>query len=659
MPARMIQNNFSGGEISPVLYGRSDLQSYYKGCALAENFVVSKEGTLRKRRGIRAFTKLEVTSSDGNLSTPDYSACRIVPYRYDRTRGGFLLVWKADGADAFSVSYFDKDGAPRGEAASFDGAGSVKDLQWKQIGDQIWLSNGSSFKIVTVTSGDDGAVTGIAVSDWARTPKPEQPTLSATGYNENGNVYDGSGETSIGYCAIIVSGGVMSNMAKSSAYQKKSWVAGAYVSISVSVTRQQLNSGFDYVAVGKSVGGTYGELTRFYPEDFGKGVVVWYSDKNVSPGDGIYLQTDVLGKNFSNPLCVDCFQQRRVFANASTEGRRYPMTLWFSEVGNLSNFMASRPTVDSDAFSPTISSTGPAFIRWICTFQDSVVLFTDCGLFSVGFTQTSGFSAQSCRISKFSDLAVCETIQPVATDAGIVFVGADRKTVYTVSYSLEDNAMKPVNRTVLVEHLTRTNRIVAMALQNYPDSVVWFVLEDGTLATFTYERNEEVYAWSRGRVDGARVLDVVSLGTVTDGVGDRTYTDLVFVVESASGEASAQYLARMDASYADTVGGVASPVVATLRTLRPESQERTLAGVKKNVKDVLLRLYETGSVKVVSTRGDGVVPLVKAKTGTDGLFSGDVKVMPSGFVNEEGQMTFVSDDDRPCEILMTLSTVEV
>lgn len=659
MPARMIQNNFSGGEISPVLYGRSDLQSYYKGCALAENFVVSKEGTLRKRRGIRAFTKLQATSSAGNLSTPDYSACRIVPYRYDRTRGGFLLVWKADGADAFSVSYFDKDGAPRGEAASFDGAGSVKDLQWKQIGDQIWLSNGSSFKIVTVTSGDDGAVTGIAVSDWARTPKPAQPTLTATGYNEKGDVYDGSGETSIDYCAIIVSGGVMSNMAKSSAYQKKSWVAGAYVSISVSVTRQQLNGGFDYVAVGKSVGGTYGELTRFYPEDFVNGVVVWYSDKNVSPGDGIYLQTDVLGKKFSNPLCVDCFQQRRVFANASTEGRRYPMTLWFSEVGNLSNFIASRPTVDSDAFSPTISSTGPAFIRWICTFQDSVVLFTDCGLFSVGFTQTSGFSAQSCRISKFSDLAVCETIQPVATDAGIVFVGADRKTVYTVSYSLEDNAMKPVNRTVLVEHLTRTNRIVAMALQNYPDSVVWFVLEDGTLATFTYERNEEVYAWSRGRVDGARVLDVVSLGTVTDGVGDRTYTDLVFVVESASGEASAQYLARMDASYADTVGGVASPVVATLRTLRPESQERTLAGVKKNVKDVLLRLYETGSVKVVSTRGDGGVPLVKAKTGTDGLFSGDVKVMPSGFVNEEGQMTFVSDDDRPCEILMTLSTVEV
>jgi hypothetical protein len=53
MASRMIQNNFSGGEISPLLHGRSDLQAYYKGCAKAENFIVTKEGTLRKRNGFR------------------------------------------------------------------------------------------------------------------------------------------------------------------------------------------------------------------------------------------------------------------------------------------------------------------------------------------------------------------------------------------------------------------------------------------------------------------------------------------------------------------------------------------------------------------------------------------------------------------------------
>lgn len=709
MPARLIQNNFGGGEISPVLYGRSDLQAYYKGCASAENFVVSKEGTLRKRRGIRTFAELET----------DYATSVVVPYRYDRTVAAAIVV--TDAGENWTLSLYDKTLAKRAEAA-FEGAGSVKGIQAKQIGDQVWITNGSVDRYVTVTYCEsEGMETwSMSVSQWAHSNKPSNVnSFSAVGHAADGSIYDGSGETSIGYCAAIVVDGVMSNYKTSSAYQKKSWAAGAYVSISVSITSEQYDAGFDYVVVGKSVGGTYGELTRFYPEDFSSdSLTKSYTDKNVSPGDGIYKQTDVLGGVFANPLCVDCFQQRKVFANADIgkEKRltvtsrssvavpsdfsrlirayvkssgvdvtptvangtitfessgtyvveyevadsfdRFPMTMWFSEVGNLNNFWANRPTVDSDAFSPTISSTGPAFIRWICSFQDSMILFTDCGLFSVGFTQTSGFSASSCRISKFSDLAVSETVQPIVTDAGVVFVGADRKTLYTISYSLEENSLKPINRTVLVEHLTRTNRIVSIALQEFPDNVVWVVLEDGTFATFTFERNEEVYAWSHGRIDGARVLDAISLGSVTDGLPGRTYTDLVFVVEKTVGETSVQYLAKAVEAYSDTVGESSSSVVAMLRTLRPESQERTLAGIAKNVKDVLVRLYETGSLKVRPLKAGTDVPLVKAKTG-DGLFSGDVKVMPAGYVNDSGQMTFVSDDASPCEILMTVSTVEV
>jgi len=664
MPARLIQNNFSGGEISPVLHGRSDLQAYYKGCASAENFVVSKEGTLRKRRGLSTFLQFRTTDIPSTAAQAlSYDEIRVVPYRFDRTNGGFLILAQTSNT-TMHVFYYTKDGMnytncqirkkTDGAWTSFSNvvswtiSGSVKNIQSKQIGDQIWLTNGSFFCIVQINNN-----TSAQIYTWSDASKPAAPTtISASKTN-----FDHTNRT-VRYAAYGVKGGVLSNRTQTSIKINNSWPAGAYVTITITLPSGWGN--YDYFILAKQVGSTYGEIARWYPEDITSGATTaTFTDENVSAGEAVYAQTDVLGEGFTNPVCVDCFQQRRVFANATTDGKKYPMTLWFSEVGNLSNFWSSRPTVDSDAFSPTISSTGPAFIRWICTFQESIILFTDCGLFTVGFTQTSGFSAQACRISKFSDLAVAETIQPIVTDAGIVFVGADRKTVYTVSYNLEDNSMKPVNRTVLVEHLTRSNRIVAMALQEYPDSVVWMVLEDGTLATFTYERNEDVYAWSHGRIDGARALDVISLGSVTDGVNDRTYTDLVFVVEKTVVDTTTQYLARPVQAYSDTVGGVPTPVVAELRTLRPESQERTLAGYAKNVKDVLVRLYETGSLKVVPAQAGASVPLVKAKTGTNGLFTGDVKVMPHGFVNADGQMTFVSDDATPCEILMVVNTVEV
>lgn len=724
MPSRMIQNNFGGGEISPVLYGRSDLQAYYRGCASAENFFVSKEGTLRKRRGIGTCAAV----------AHDWSDCRVFPYRYDRTAGGVLVLSfeadEDDGTTTATAELYDKSMEEPVATASFPAEGGVKDVQCKQIGDQLWLSNGSFFKVLTVTytastEADDSW--DLTASDWSQTPRPS-PVKSISASKSSG--MDKSNRL-LSYRAFVVANGVMSAGKTASVYVNNTWPSGAYVTVTVRVEQGTDGGyGFDYVVLAKKTGGNYGEVARWYPEDFSDSGTKSFTDENISGGDAVYEQTNVLGNGFSGPLCVDCFQQRKVFANAFDRktGRRtfkatssvrtfslgddfagvvsvtkngndtdqytvaddveapgkaitfsengtyvvtfltassnaYPMTMWFSEVGNIDNFYAGRPTVDSDAFSPTISSTGPAFIRWTCCFQDAMVVFTDCGLFSVGFSQTSGFSASSCRISRFSQVAASPGIQPVVTDAGIVFVGADRRTLYTASYDLQENSMKPVNRSVLVEHLTRTNPIVAAALQEFPDSVVWCVLADGSFATFTFERNEEVFAWSHGRIPGARVLDAVSLGTVTEEAGGRSFTDMAFVVErDLPGGGSERFLARFREVFADRIGdgddAAETPVAATLVTLRPESQDRTLAGYKKNVKDVLVRLYETGSLKVRPAGAGDLLELVRAKT-PDGLFSGDVKAMPHGYVNEEAQMTFVSDDANPCEVLMLVSTVEV
>ena len=637
---KIVQNNFSGGVLSPSLYGRSDLQSYYKGCAKAENFIVTKEGTLRKRRGVRSFA-----------SIGSYASCRIVPYKYDRTNGGFLIL-SADG-ESLKCDFWRKDDVePRSSVTVAGFSGSVKEIQAKQIGDEIWMANGAMFSILTITDNST-----ISSRRWSQAGQPAAvKSFAANGFDANGNPYDGSGETAYHYCAYIVKGGVSGKRRTSVAYQKKSWVAGAYTNCTVTLSAEQRDS-MDYVVIAKSMSGStsYGEIVRYYPEDFGSDLSLTFVDKNVSPGAGVYMQTNVLGKGFANPLCVDCFQQRRVFANATADGMKLPMTLWFSEVGNLSNFYADRPSADDDPFSPTISSTGPSFIRWMCCYQENMVLFTEAGLFAVGFSQSQGFSAASCRISRFSHISISPSVQPVVTDAGVVFLGGDGKTLYTAGFDLQENSLKPVNRSVLTEHLTRTSKIVAIALQEYPDNVVWCVTEDGRALSFTFERNEEVYAWSHSRIRDARIVDAVSLGTVTDGDSSRTHSDIVFVVEKG-GE---HHLARFADCHEDDIGGERSNVRAELVTLRPESQERSISGLQKSVKDILLRLYETGGVSVVPVVGSDSFQLVPAKMKGPKLFTGDVKVMPRGYINEAGQMTYVSDNDKPCEILQVVTTLEV
>lgn len=647
--AKMIQNDFSRGEISPVLYGRSDLASYYKGCASAENFVVSKEGTLRKRRGIKTFAEMPLKSST-------IKAWKLGSYFYDRTRS-LALVFAPNADNALACYGYSKDGSQKfalDTDIAIAGKKEIDSIQLKQIGDQIWVTNGRFFKIFTITHTEETGAFACKVSDWKQASEPEKvANFVATGYSADDVAYTSAGTADIFYCAYIVRDGVMSELVKKTAYQRRQWEAGAYTNCTVTITEEQRDT-MDFVCIGKSNGGptAYGELTRYYKEDFKDSLEITFRDSNISPGNAIFSQTNVLGEGFESPLCADCYQQRRVFANANTGGSSYPMTLWFSEVGNLTNFYSNRPATDADAFSPTIAAIGPAFIRWVCSFQENLILFTDTGLFSVGFSQTAGFSASSCRISRFSQTKVSPDIQPAVSDAGLVFVGADNKTLYTAAYDLQENSLKPINRTVLVEHLTRAKTIVALAIQEYPNNIVWIVLSDGTMASFTYEVNEKVFAWSHSMVQNAKVLDIVAPGTVTDGVGDRSYSDITLVVEKNG----TKYLALFDNSYADTIGNVSENVKATLVTLRPESHEKTLTGAKRNIKDVILRVHETGGISVRNFAGEDL-PLVEANMPS--LFSGDVKVMPRGFIDEIGQMTYVSDNSAPCEILQIVTSMEV
>lgn len=52
MRTKVIQTNFTGGELSPTLAGRTELEKYYKSCESAENVVIMPHGGLKRRPGL-------------------------------------------------------------------------------------------------------------------------------------------------------------------------------------------------------------------------------------------------------------------------------------------------------------------------------------------------------------------------------------------------------------------------------------------------------------------------------------------------------------------------------------------------------------------------------------------------------------------------------
>jgi hypothetical protein len=697
MVTRLISNNFVGGEISPSLYGRSDLAAYYKGCAKAENFVIGKVGSLRKRRGLVSF---------GSPVGRSWENCRIFAYKYDRVTSAFLVVYLAGRTvygEIWDKQIGDAPKIPRFtiyvSTKDFTSTDWIKEIQFTQIGDTLFLTCAYFIKQITVTNYTlaSRSVTVGAVTQTEPPSKAAQFTATPSGFSGQ------DGYKTAYYEAVTVKNGVMGTAVYATAKIGISWTSGATVALVVKINTTDC----DYVIIGKRAGGFYGELTRFYSTDTpdatsGNFKTFRFYDENISPGDLIYPQTNTLGDDFQPPRCINCFQQRLCYANSANGGsirtvtvnnghyetitetvdgeevtrtewvddgettttqvigaQTFPMSLWFSEVGNIYNFFADRPATDDDPFSPTIMSTGPAFIRWLIVYQESMLVFTDCGIFSIKGSTSEGFCAATCRITFLDDTPCSTTIAPISTVSGVTFVGGNNKTIYSMSYDWQSDSTRPIDRTILASHLTEKTEVVAIARQQYPDEVVWVALSDGTFLSFTTQPEQEVFAWARHRIEGSKVIDILGLGTVTENKTGKTFGDMIFVVQRE--DTGDIYYARAMDVYADSIGGSVNSVVSTLVTLRPESQEKTIIGQFKNIKEMIIRLHESGGVKCRAYNdGESALELVGTNPGTaDDLFSGDIKITPRGYINDEGQMEVVSDNSLPCEILSIVSIMEI
>lgn len=99
------QVSFAGGEFSPGLYGRTDIQKYHSGMKTAKNFFVTPQGTLMNRPGLR--TILETLS--GTTETDD--TIRIFPFVFSDTDTALLIftrywlhIYKYDSTVGYVVN---------------------------------------------------------------------------------------------------------------------------------------------------------------------------------------------------------------------------------------------------------------------------------------------------------------------------------------------------------------------------------------------------------------------------------------------------------------------------------------------------------------------------------------------------------------------------
>ena len=232
------------------------------------------------------------------------------------------------------------------------------------------------------------------------------------------------------------------------------------------------------------------------------------------------------------PACVKFYQNRLGFAGSTKD----PLTLWLTQTGDYINFLTNTIVKDDDAITAPLVSQGVNSIR-------SMVSLGNMLAFTAGGEWKIGTGSESTALTPTSIRAVQQgytgssTLEPLIIGNRVLYCQEIGSTVRDFGYVLTDDVYKGDDLTLLARHLFRNYEIVDWAYQQEPDGIIWVVRDDGVLLSFTYIKEQDVWAWAQHTTDG----EFESVATIPG----TNYTEVYFVVKREIGGAVKRFVERM------------------------------------------------------------------------------------------------------------------
>lgn len=563
--------NFTAGELSPRLDGRTDVGKYFNGCKKLQNFVVHPHGGASRRPGT-IFVR-EVKNSAHNV--------RLIPFEFNVTQtyvlefGDQYFRVHKDGGTVVSSSTPVEVTTPYAHT-------DLEKLKFTQSADVMYLVH-PDFAPRKITRTSHTAWT-IAEVDFLRGPFQDEntsaTTLIASGRTGSVNVtasadtfvssdvgrliklHDGVTKITGFTSATVVATTVQTN-ADGRAELMPSYNA---TTISAhegdpSATGLEHNDRYQdaagqFVTQGFKVGMNV-TVSGFTTANNNKGsaIVVKVTDDTLllapssdltdeAAGDSVTISGNLTASTefslgaFSTttgfPSAVAFYEQRLVFASTTQQ----PQTLFFSVGGSFEDFADG--TDADDALTYTLGSNQVNIIRYL---QAGRVLLvgTSGGEFVVTSSEDAPLSPTNAVVKRQATYGSAD-IQPVQVANVTLFVQRAKRKLRELVFDLSTDSYQAPDMTILAEHITEGG-IKEMSLQQEPDNVVWCVLENGKFVGMTYRREENVIAWHEHVIGGAFGSDafghVESVATIP---GDLNEDDTYLVVKRTIGGATKRYV---------------------------------------------------------------------------------------------------------------------
>lgn len=201
---------------------------------------------------------------------------------------------------------------------------------------------------------------------------------------------------------------------------------------------------------------------------------------------------------YGYPSKVSFYEQRSVWA--SSPG--YPDRIWISEAGNFINLTLPTELLPSSPITAVAASGQLNKIEWLSSANE-LLMGTSGDEWTIG-AGNQEFTPQTIQILRQTNQGG-ESLKPEMINSNTIFLERLSKTVNALVYSEEYGGYVAKDLSIIAPHITENKVIIDWAYQQTPHSILWVILDDGTMAGLTYQAEHEVLGWHTHDTHGSLI----------------------------------------------------------------------------------------------------------------------------------------------------------
>lgn len=469
MSIKVPQASFASGELTPELYERTTLDKYRNGLRTGRNVIVGRTGGALSRPARRNYVQTKL----------DNSAVAI----YSPPRTGIFLEWGHQYVRVHTTS-----GSQLFDTAHNFVAGDIPNLQFETSGTFVYIwCYGKNVKKLNFQTGAFVAGASIFAIPIAPVANSVTATGAPTGYGVDYQVtYIQNGQESFPV-TILVGGAIKLPLAagQSNNINVKISVGVIFTGVTeMRVYRRPTQGGaFGFIGISTQLSVVGADLIGVF-EDFGGGADYANTPPTVTSGSAFFAGSDPVTWSGRTGII---YQQRLIQTEMFDEE-----ALLASRPGFQNNFFRDYPLQADSALKFKAGSSGYASVLRLLE-SDGLVVFTNAGV----FLNAGALNVNNLSLDRKGKWVIDPTVAPLAVPGGVFFVDSATNTIRNLVWSTELAGYNGIDVTVYSGHLFVSKKITSWGFQegNYP--LLWVTFDDGTFASFTYQFDQQMQAWTR------------------------------------------------------------------------------------------------------------------------------------------------------------------